>query len=182
MNNENYINLSTQSNYLIQRWIGNTLTFSDTDWFIGVFKISGMYKDDYGVYRQIVNESSLSRFYKAVDWTITTTRRKVKTPKMRFIPFIGGNKEFQVSTHVHAFIEIPNKEKYWLLHDTLKKNWNIFPNRSYKGIEKVTSDLWLMNLDKSLIKNHTSYCLRYEGKDFLNGTEKVLFNCKSCLM
>ena len=168
------------SNYEIQKWIGSVLTNSTNHWFISVFKINGSFKDDLCCYRKMINELSLGKFYKAVDWTITTTRRNKHNKNMKFIPFIGGDKESGITTHIHAFIEIPNYEMKWELNDKLKKNFNTMCRHSFKS--DVDSDLWLNELDKSQIQKHQRYCLRYEGNTFLHGTEKVLFELTSCLI
>jgi len=182
MNEENCINLSTTSNYLVQRWIGHTLSQSDSDWLIGVFKINGIYEDKLGIPHQILNQSTLPRFYKTVDNTIKDTRRRTNLPNLKFIPFIGGDKILGINAHIHAFIEIPKIEKKWKLHDVLQKNWTTYANRVFKDAEVINPVLWLQDLDKSRIGNHLSYCQRYEGSTFFKGTEKVLFECKSCLI
>jgi len=99
---------------------------------------------------------------------------------MKFIPFIGGDSQNEVTPHIHGFIEIPNYEMKWDLNDRLKRNWNSMCRHSFK--QEVQSELWLNELDKSRIRNHQSYCMRYEGNTFLNGTEKVLFELKTCLL
>ena len=168
------------SNYEIQKWINNILTQSINQWFICVFKINGSFKDDLGCSRKMINELSLGKFYKAVDWTISTTRRNKYSKNMKFIPFIGGDKEKEINPHIHGFIEIPNYEMKWDLHDRLKRNWNSMCRHSFKS--EVDSELWLNELDKTRIQNHQRYCLRYEGDTFLHGTEKVLFELTSCLI
>jgi len=172
--------LNKKSNIAVSTWISNTLNYSNSDWYIAVFKIEGTYKDDYGISRQVLNQSNLSTFYKSVDWCITTSRRNINCKSMKFIPFIGGDRDEHVAIHIHAFIEIPSHKYKWPLHDSLKRNWHIYASRAFKL--NVNDDLWLNILDKSLIENHGNYCMRYEGKTFLNGTEKVLFQLKSCLL
>ena len=174
-----YSQLKSSQDSTTHKWIIDTINQSENDWFIGVFKINGTYVDSSGVKRQLVNSSSLSRFYKTVDWTISTSRRNVNDNTLRFIPFVGGDKESGVSIHIHSLIEIP-KDKKWKLHDSLKKNWSIYTPRSFKC--SVKSELWLDVLDKSRIENQLNYCIRYEGGTFLKGTEKVLFELNSCLL
>jgi len=172
--------LSTQTNTLVQRWIGESLDSSS--WFISVFKVTGRYKDDSGINRQIINKNTLPKLFKAVDWTITTTRRTMKIPRMKFIPFLGGSKENQVALHIHAFIEIPKPSEKWPLHDELKKNWQIYTNRVFAKSVELSQELWLQELDTTRSRNHLWYVQRNEGQDFMFGAEKVLYECKSCLI
>ena len=178
MPNEIYTSLSTQANKLNLDWIGESLDSSH--FFISVFKVNGRYKDDSGINRQLINKNTLPKLFKTVDWTITTTRRTMKIPRMKFIPFLGGSKENQIATHIHAFIEIPKPSEKWLLHDELKKNWQIYTNRVFA--KNVEQELWLQELDKTRSRNHLWYVQRNEGQDFMFGAEKVLYECKSCLI
>jgi len=181
MVNENYINLSTVSNYCVQDWIGTTLSCSENDWFIAVFKIYGTYKDGNGNRQRIITNKTLPKLYRTIDYTIKDTRRRFGK-YMKFIPFIGGDYELGIHPHVHAFIEIPKTNNKWKIKDSLVKNWNIYSKRQFKGTADIKSVLWLNNLNKTQNQNHSSYCQRYEGRTFLKGTEKVLFQCKSCLL
>ena len=177
MPNEINTNLLSQANKSNLDWIGESL--DNSQWFISVFKVTGRYKDDSGINRQLINKNTLPKLFKAVDWTITTTRRTMKIPKMKFIPFLGGSKENQVALHIHAFIEIPCQEKKWSLHDELKKNWQIYTNRVFA--KNVEQELWLQELDVTRSRNHLWYVQRNE-QDFVFGAEKVLYECKSCLI
>ena len=172
-------NLSTQANKSNLDWIGESLDSSH--FFISVFKVTGHYKDDFGINRQLINKNTLPKLFKAVDWTITTTRRKMKIPKMKFIPFLGGSKENQVALHIHAFIEIPKPSEKWLLHDELKKNWKIYTCRIFTFNIEISQELWLQELDTTRSRNHLWYVQRNE-QDFVFGAEKVLYECKSCLI
>ena len=167
-------------NQELEFWINSVVTDSKNRWFISVFKVNGSIKDNSGCNRRVVNQLSLGRFYKAIDWTISSTRRNRNFKTMKFIPFIGGDKESGITPHIHGFIEIPDYEMKWELHDRLKRNWSSMCRHSFKT--EVDSELWLNELDISRTRNHSKYCLRYEGNTFLNGTEKVLFELDSCLL
>jgi hypothetical protein len=180
MSNEINTSLSTQANKSNLDWIGESL--DNSQWFISVFKVTGRYKDDSGINRQLVNQNTLPKLFKAVDWTITTTRRTMKIPRMKFIPFLGGSKENQVALHIHAFIEIPKPSEKWSLHDELKKNWQIYTNRVFVKNVELSQELWLQELDTTRSRNHLWYVQRNEGQDFMFGAEKVLYECKSCLI
>ena len=171
--------LSTQANKSNLDWIGESL--DNSQWFISVFKVTGRYKDDSGINRQIINKNTLPKLFKCVDWTITTTRRKMKIPKMKLIPFLGGSKNCQVAIHIHAFIEIPKPSEKWSLHDELKKNWHIYTNRIFTKNIELSQELWLDELDTTRSRNHLWYVQRNE-QDFMFGAEKVLFELKSCLI
>ena len=106
----------------------------------------------------------------------------MKIPKMKFIPFLGGSKNCKVAIHIHAFIEIPKPSEKWLLHDELKKNWQIYTNRVFANNIELSQELWLQELDVTRSRNHLWYVQRNEGQDFMFGVEKVLYECKSCLI
>ena len=166
--------------YTVEDWIKDTLNSSNKRWVISVFKIRGSIVDNSGQSRNIVNELSIPKFIKAMDWTITTGRRRFKSKNMKFIPFYGGGKSIQKSFHIHAFIEIPDLIKYSDFSDNLKLYFNQFASRAYKI--KVESNLWMERLHKPLIANHTHYCTRFEDGTYFKGSEKVLFECQSCLL
>jgi hypothetical protein len=172
--------LSTQANKSNLDWIGESL--DNSQFFISVFKVTGRYKDGFGINRQLINKNTLPKLFKAVDWTITTTRRTMNQKTMKFIPFIGGTKENQIAIHIHAFIEIPCQEQKWPLHDELKKNWKIYTGRVFDKSIELSQELWLQELDTTRSRNHLWYVQRNEGQDFMFGAEKVLYECKSCLI
>jgi hypothetical protein len=172
--------LSTQANKSNLDWIGESL--DNSQWFISVFKVTGRYKDGTGINRQLINKNTLPKLFKAVDWTITTTRRTMKIPKMKFIPFLGGSKENQVALHIHAFIEIPKPSEKWLLHDELKKNWKIYTCRIFTFNIEISQKLWIQELDTTRSRNHLWYVQRNEDREFSFGVEKLLLDCKSCLI
>jgi hypothetical protein len=164
----------------IREWINEVLTESESEWLIVVFKLNGGSLGTSGTSRQLITEMSLPRMIKSLDWTITTTRRKLSSKSMRFVPFIGGDKEMGVNIHIHAFIEIPKNSNIYELSDLLKKNWTKYSEKMFqKGIR---SEVWLTPYKKELGKSHTYYLTRYEGNSFLCGDEKVLIESKSFLL
>lgn len=170
------------SNYTVQNWIEQSLLGSNEDWYISVFKLSGTYRDGFGLNRQVFNDLTQGRVLRSLDATINITRGKIKSD-FKFIPFIGGNRnsDIRVARHIHAFIEIPkncNKDKF---EKFLIKNWSIYPRRYLKM--NLESNLWLQTLDKNRIKTHLKYCTRQEDLEFyeeLYGDSKVLLECNSC--
>lgn len=166
--------------YTIRQWVNENIESDDSQWLIVVLKVTGRFLDTNGVSRQIVNELSYPKLLRAVDWTISTVRRKLHTDDMRFIPFIGGDSKKGVSTHVHAFIEIPSGKSVYRLIELLTKFWDQFCKRLFKT--ELKSKVWYEPLQKHMAKNHTYYCTRYEGKTFMSGDEKVLVECDSCCL
>lgn len=164
----------------IKTWVNKTLDESDSEWSILVFKLNGGVLDDSGRYRQLVNNLSFHRFLKSIDWTVTTTKRKLGNKNLKFIPFIGGDKELGVSIHVHAFIEIPESHDIYEVTDLLRVHWKKYCKKLFKEDHKA--DVWYERLDKDLSSNHVHYLTRYEGKSFVLGDEKILIECKSCFL
>lgn len=164
--------------YSIQQWVNANITDDDSQWLIVVLKIRGRFLDDSGVSRQIVNQYSYPRMLKAVDWTISTVRRKLGTKDMRFIPFVGGDSGKGVSTHIHAFVEIPTGKSASNVVELLSKFWSQYSKRTLQN--DLTAKVWFEPLQKHLAKNHLYYCTRYEGKSFMCGDEKILVECTSC--
>lgn len=164
----------------IREWINEVLTESESEWVIAVFKLNGGFMDGSGRSRQSINEMSLPRVLKSLDWTITTTRRKLGSKSMRFVPFIGGDEKTGVNTHIHSIIEIPPHSNIYELSDTLNRYWSEYSAKSVQG--DIKSEVWInpMDLDKS--RNHLYYVTRFEGDSYSFGDEKVLIQCKSFLL
>lgn len=177
----NFRDIYTPQN-TIQNWIEHSLLTSNDDWYISVFKLSGMYRDGFGLNRQVFNELTQGRVIRSLDATINITRGNIKSD-FKFIPFLGGNRnsDIRVARHIHAFIQIPkncNKDKF---QKFLIKNWSVYPKRYLKT--NLESNLWLQTLDKNRIKTHLKYCTRQEDLEFyeeLFGDSKVLLECQSC--
>ena len=164
----------------IREWINEVLTESDSQWVISVFKLNGRFIDQSGISRQSINEMSLPRMMKSLDWTITTTRRKLGNKTMRFVPFLGGDKEMGVNLHIHAFIEIPKNCTVYELSDNLKLYWKKYSEKLLQ--QNIKTEVWLEPYIKELGIKHTNYVTRYEGNSFMCGDEKVLIECKSFLL
>jgi hypothetical protein len=163
-------------NLTVEQWINDTIEESESDWIIAVFKAKGTFTDAGGVKRQVV--SLKKQFHRSIAWAITASRRKLKCNEMRFVPFIGGSRSLGIAAHIHAFIEIPPSTDYQATRGILNNYWDVMPRRSFKtDVEPI---LWSEQLDKSRAKCHIYYCSRYEN--FIKGTDKVLFEMKSCLL
>ena len=161
-------------------WICNSIKESDTDWLIAVFKIRGHYIDSSGIHRQIVNSSSIGKLQKSVDWTIQSLRRKLNSSSMKFVPYIGGDRELKVASHVHALIQVPENQSMQIVATELNRYWSQMTVRAFK--QSVVASVWIDQLDKNRVMNHAYYCERYEGQTDLKGSEKVMFEWKSCLI
>jgi hypothetical protein len=166
-------------NMTMKDWIETNVKNSQKDWAICVFKARGSFIDARHNKRNVVNSLSLPRFIKGMDWTVSTAKRKIKLKDMKFIPFIGGSKDFQVIPHIHAIYEVPN-DKFFQVHDFLKVNFETYLRRALK--EEVIGEVWINRLDRTALASHLLYCMRYEDGMFLNGNEKVLIESKSCFL
>jgi hypothetical protein len=165
----------------IQDWLEKCLLHSSNDWYFTTFKVSGTYKDNLGMRRQIFNDISEPRILRALDWTITNYRRRFKY-QFRFVPFIGGSKELGINKHIHAFIELsPNCDAEYFLKD-INKRWFTYVSKSLKRV--CVTDVWLEKYQPSKGKP-IRYCVRQEDSVRLGkvvGDEKVLLSCSSFLL
>jgi hypothetical protein len=166
-------------NMTMKNWIENSVVNSDKEWAICTFKVRGTYIDAKHIKRNVINSLSMPRFIKGIDWTVSTAKRKLKLKDMKFIPFVGGSKLFQISGHVHALYEVP-KDDFFPLHDFLKANFQTYVSRALK--EDVTGDVWINRLNYELLSNQLFYCMRYEDETNMIGNEKVLIESKSCFL
>jgi hypothetical protein len=164
----------------IKTWVNKTLDESESEWSILVFKLNGGVLDDSGRYRQLVNDLSFQRFLKSIDWTVTTTKRKLSNKNLKFIPFVGGDKESGISIHVHAFVEIPESHSIYEVMDLLQIHWKKYCKKLFKEFHQA--EIWYQKLDKTRSSNHLRYVTRNEGKSFNYGDEKILIECKSCFL
>ena len=165
----------------IQDWLEKCLLHSSNDWYFTTFKVSGTYKDNLGMRRQIFNDISEPRILRALDWTINNYRRRFKY-QFRFVPFIGGSKELGINKHIHAFIELsPNCDAEYFLED-INKRWFTYVSKSLKRV--CVTDVWLQKYDRNK-GNPVRYCSRQEDVSFfreLQGDNKVLVGSSSFLL
>jgi hypothetical protein len=166
-------------NITMKDWIESTVFNSENEWAICTFTARGTFIDARHNTRNVINSLSMPRFIKGIDWTVSTARRKLKFKEMKFIPFIGGSKDFQVSGHVHALYEVP-KGRFFEMYDFLKPNFETYLCRALK--EDVKGKVWINRLDYSKLSNHLFYCMRYEDDTYMSGNEKVLIESKSCFL
>ena len=167
------------NNMTMKNWIEDTVINSENDWAICTFKGRGTFIDARHNTRNVINSLSMPRFVKGMDWTVSTAKRKLKLKEFKFVPFIGGSKDFQVSGHIHAIYEVP-KDKFFPMHDFLKVNFETYLKRAMK--EELSGEVWINRLNYGLLSKHLFYCMRYEDETFMSGNEKVLVDSKSCFL
>lgn len=172
-----------KQSFEIVKEINRKFGHEDCRGLIATFTTSGIFQDSLGVYRNLINEQSIPRMKRAIDYTISETRRHTRYP-FAFVPFAGGSREFQVSFHIHALIEVPadiNEEDF---EKTISKKYQ---NQTFKLLPAFvsTSKVWFKPLINDWSKKYVRYSARNESMGFDNadfGDEKVLVDMKSFLL
>ena len=90
-----------------------------------------------------------------------------------FLPFWGGEVTTEVAKHVHALLEKPSQ----LTEDFYKKTqdkMNALAQRAFKSYAKTALFIQeIPNTDFEL-QAFGNYCMRWEGKQFGYGTDKLI--------
>ena len=109
-----------------------------------------------------------------VKWTIGFIKSEFNCGKnLLFMPFWGGEVNTEVATHVHALLEKPSQLTEEFERKT-KDKMNELAQRAFKSSAKTAFVInEISNLDFEL-QAFGNYCMRWEGKQFGSGTDKLI--------
>ena len=151
---------------------------------VATFKVYGQYKDDLGTRRNLVNQFSIPRFKRAVDYSISEIKREVGSPFV-FVPVRGGSKSQQVSFHIHALIECPSSMSTTQFETKIDHKFRNHISKLFKSSAIVT-DVWVSELSKTMLRKYLRYTVRKEEdqiSDVVDGStfgdDKILTDMKS---
>ena len=90
-----------------------------------------------------------------------------------FLPFWGGEVTTEVAKHVHAILEKPSQ----LTEDFYKKTqdkMNTLAQRAFKSSAKTALFIKEISNSDFELQAFGNYCMRWEGKQFGAGTDKLI--------
>jgi len=112
---------------------------------------------------------SINLLVKALDRTVAQLGRG-KYKDMKFVAFLGGEKNLGVAGHFHGVLQFPaNAEKQEFMYD-FDRLWSMKVSEALKATLK-TSVFFEPIVSKEVFSN---YCSRYEGPTFSRGLDKVV--------
>ena len=90
-----------------------------------------------------------------------------------FLPFWGGEVNTEVATHVHALLEKPSQLTEDFKRKT-KDKMNALAQKAFKSSAKTA--LFIKEISNSDLEPQAfgKYCMRWEGKQFGAGTDKLI--------
>ena len=120
------------------------------------------------------HSESKKHIFQTIKWTVGYMKNEFNDGKnLVFLPFWGGEVNTEVATHVHALLEKPSQ----LTEDFYKKTqdkMNALAQRAFKSYAKTALFIQeIPNTDFEL-QAFGNYCMRWEGKQFGYGTDKLI--------
>ena len=158
----------------IESWISESISNSTSNWAALTFRVDGYVLNGHQQRQSCWKNDSTciqQRVTKALEWTITEFRRKFFR-KMRFAAFWGGESDGGIFPHIHAVLEAPTGMTGEEIHQYLSELWGKKVAKTLRC--DVDSSVHLEELDEP--KKFIPYCIRYEGRTFSTGDEKVIVN------
>ena len=90
-----------------------------------------------------------------------------------FLPFWGGEVNTEVATHIHALLEKPSQLTEDFERKT-KDKMNALAQRAFKSSAKTAFYIQKISNADSELQAFGNYCMRWEGKQFGAGTDKLI--------
>jgi hypothetical protein len=157
-----------------ESWITESISNSTSIWVALTFRVDGYVLNGHQQMQSCWKNDSTciqQRVTKALEWTITEFRRKFFR-KMRFAAFWGGDSDIGIFPHIHAVLEAPIGTTREEIQTYLSELWGKKLAKTLRCF--VNSSVYVEGLH--FPKKFIPYCIRYEGKTFSLGDEKVIVN------
>ena len=120
------------------------------------------------------NVDSKKHIFQTIKWTVGFMKNEFNEGKnLLFLPFWGGEFNTGVATHVHALLEKPSQ----LTEDFYKKTqdkMNTLAQRAFKSSAKTALFIKEISNSNFELQAFGNYCMRWEGKQFGAGTDKLI--------
>ena len=109
-----------------------------------------------------------------VKWTIGFVKNEFNSGKnLIFLPFWGGEVSTGVAKHIHALLEMPANKNDDFEGKTQVK-MNALAKKAFRS--SVSTAFYIEEVSKSehALQLFGDYCMRWEGKQFGSGTDKLI--------
>ena len=130
-----------------------------------------------------VNPTNRTRFtqsetnkhiFQTIKWTVGYMKNEFNDGKnLVFLPFWGGEVNTEVATHVHALLEKPSQLTEDFKRKT-KDKMNALAQRAFKSSAKTALFIKEISNSDFELQAFGNYCMRWEGKQFGAGTDKLI--------
>ena len=169
----NYLNMK-MSGKTISNWIQNSFTSELSDLAIVTIRADGMIKNGACVHQGAWSTNatnSIQLLIGALDRTISHLNRG-DSRDMKFIAFLGGEKERGVAGHFHALLQFPPKVDKQIFMEKFKYLWSIKASDALKTTLRTSVFAEPIKSREA----YAAYCLRIEGTTFNGGSDKVVMS------
>jgi len=151
-----------------QRGMIDFIQNKDCQWTACTFRVNPKNRTYY------TQSESKRHTLQTVKWTIGFIKNEFNCGKnLLFLPFWGGEVKTGVATHVHALLEMPAH-----LNDNFEGKTQIKMNALAKKAFRSSSStaFYIEEISKSehALQAFGNYCMRWEGKQFGSGTDKLI--------
>ena len=123
---------------------------------------------------RFTQSESNKHIFQTIKWTVGYIKNEFNDGKnLVFLPFWGGEVTTEVAKHVHALLEKPSQ----LTEDFYKKTqdkMNALAQRAFKSSAKTALFIQEISNADFELQAFGNYCMRWEGKQFGNGTDKLI--------
>jgi len=140
----------------------------DCQWLACTFRVNPAGRNLYS------NVDSKKHIFQTIKWTVGYMKNEFNNGKnLLFLPFWGGEFSTQVATHVHALLEKPSQLNEDFERKT-KDKMNALAQKAFKSSAKTA--LFIKEISNSDLEPQAfgKYCMRWEGKQFGSGTDKLI--------
>ena len=151
-----------------QREIIKLIQNSECQWLECEFRVNPQNKTYFTQYE------SKRHTLQTIKWTVGYIKNEFNDGNnLLFLPFWGGEFSTGVARHVHAFLEMPAQ-----INDDFKDKTQIKMNALAKKAfrSSASTDFHMDKISNSYIgiQKFGNYCMRFEGKQFGYGTNKMI--------
>ena len=123
---------------------------------------------------RFTQSESNKHIFQTIKWTVGYIKNEFNDGNnLLFIPFWGGEFRIKVAKHVHALIEKPSQ----MTEDFYKKTqnkMNALAQKAFKSSAKTEFFSEEISNSDDVLKAFGDYCMRWEGKQFGAGTDKLI--------
>ena len=151
-----------------QRGIIEFIQNKECQWLVCTFRV-------YPKNRNLYSKSeSQKHIFQTVKWTVGYIKNEFNDGKnLLFLPFWGGEINTGVATHIHALLEMPAYTAVDFKSKT-KDKMNALAQKAFRS--PAETELFIEQISNSdfELQAFGNYCMRWEGKQFGAGTDKLI--------
>ena len=120
------------------------------------------------------NSDTKKHTLQTIKWTVGFIKNEFNRGKnLFFLPFWGGELDSGVAIHVHAFLEKPTQLPKDFIGKTEDK-MNVLAQKAFHSSAETNLDFRKISNSYVELQAFGNYCMRWEGKQFGSGTDKLI--------